>query len=78
MSDSSATGTEKVLATNVVWTASGGTIPTIQYAVVANWTTAALVKPMVCWFDYGSSLTLNSGDSLTVSFDASNGFFTMA
>jgi hypothetical protein len=33
---------------------------------------------MVCWFDYGSSLTLNSGDSLTVSFDASNGFFTMA
>jgi hypothetical protein len=77
MSDSSATGTEKVLATNVVWTGSGGGMGPFRYVIIYNFTTASPLKPLVCWFDYGSSISLNSGDTFTVSFDASNGLFQM-
>lgn len=77
MSDSSASGTEKVLATNVTWTGSGGGMGPFRYVVIYNFTTASPLKPLVCWFDYGSSISLNSGDTFTVSFDASNGLFQM-
>lgn len=77
MSDSSTSGTEKVLATNVTWTGSGGGMGPFRYVTIYNVTTASPLKPLVCWFDYGSSISLNSGDTFTVSFDAANGLFQM-
>lgn len=75
MSDSSTSGTEKVLATNVTFTGSGGGTGSFRYVVVYNTTPTTPLKPLVSWFDFGSSITLNSGDTFTVSFDATNGFF---
>lgn len=78
MSDSSSSGTEKVIATNpTAWTGSGGGMGPFRYVVVYNTTPTTPLKPLVCWFDYGSSISLNAGDTFTVSFDGTNGLFQM-
>lgn len=77
MSDSTASGVEKVLATNVTWTGSGGGMGPFRYVPVCNTTPTTPLKPLVSWYDYGSSISLNAGDAFTVSFDGTNGFFTV-
>jgi hypothetical protein len=72
---STSSGTAKVTAADVVFTAAGGTIGPLRYAVVYNATTAT--NPLVSWFDYGSSITLNDTETLTVDFDNTNGLFTV-
>lgn len=47
-----------------VWTASGGSIGPFRYAVLVDSTTST---PVAQW-DYGSSITLNSGDTFTFTF----------
>lgn len=64
-----ASGTATVTCTNVVWTASGGTIGPFRYVATYNDTTSSPVKPLVNWWDYGSALTLADGESFTVKFD---------
>lgn len=77
MSDSTASGVEKVLATNVTWTGSSGGMGPFRYVIVYNTTPTTPLKPLVCWFDYGSSISLTAGDTFTVSFDGTNGLFTV-
>lgn len=74
---SNSSGTEKVVAANVTFTASGGTIGPFRYAVMFNDTQTSPSKPLVNWFDYGSSVTLNSGETFTWTPDATNGLFTI-
>ena len=59
---------------NFTITASGGAIAAFRYIYVYDDTSTAPVDPLVGVWDYGSSLTLNSGDSAPVTFDA-NGMF---
>lgn len=75
---SESSGTTTVTGTQVTFTASGGSIGPFQYAVLYNDTSAS--DNLVAWWDYGSALTLNNGDSLTVKFNnASPGtIFTLA
>ena len=68
-------GTAKVVGSNVVFTATGAVGP-FRYAVLYNDTTSG--KPLVSWWDYGSAITLASTETLTVSFDATNGIFTLS
>lgn len=77
MSDSSTSGVEKVLATNVTFTGSGSGMGPFRYVPVYNTTPTSPLKPLFNWYDYGSSISLNAGDTFTVSFDATNGFFTV-
>lgn len=77
MSDSTSSGVEKVLATNVTWTGSGGGMGPFRYVIVYNTTPASPLKPLVSWYDYGSSISLAAADTFTVSFDGTNGFFTV-
>lgn len=77
MSDSTASGVEKVLATNVVFTGSGGGTAAFRYVVIYNVTQTTPLKPLVAWYDFGSSISLNAGDTFTVAFDGTNGFFTV-
>jgi hypothetical protein len=75
------TGTVTVNGTNVTWTASGGTIGPFQWVVLYNDTPSSPLDPLIAWWDYGSALTLNDGESFTVKFNngASNGtIFTLA
>jgi len=73
---SEATGTGTMTAVDVTFTASGGTIGPFRYAVIYNDTQTAPADPLIAWWDHGSALTLNDGESFTVDFGAS--VFTIA
>jgi hypothetical protein len=70
-------GTYKLVLNNVVVTASGAVGP-FRYAALYNDTQASPVKPLIAWWDYGSSISLANGDTFTVAFDATNGVLTIA
>lgn len=61
-------GLATITAVDVVWTASGGSIGPFRYVVAYNDTTSG--KPLIGWYDYGSSITVASGDTFTVDFAA--------
>lgn len=71
-------GTSKITGTDVVFTASGGTIGPFRYAVWYDDTPTSPADPLISWWDYGSSVTLNSGETFTVDFDATNGIAQLA
>lgn len=74
---STSSGTAKITGTDVVITASGGSIGPFRYAVLYNDTPTSPADPLVAWWDYGSSISLASGESLTVDFDGSAGILTL-
>lgn len=78
MTTSTSAGTAKVTASDVVFTASGGAIGPFRYAVLYDDTPTSPAKPLIAWWDYGSSITLNDTETLTVDFDNTNGIFTIA
>ena len=68
-------GTYKlVLNSPATWTATGGSIGPLRYAILYDSTTNNLIG----YWDYGSSITLNAGDTFTVNLDGTNGVFTVA
>lgn len=69
------TGTYKLTLTDLVLTASGGPVAGFRYVVVYN--SAAAGGPLIAWYDYGSDLVLADGESLTVDFDDTEGFFQL-
>jgi hypothetical protein len=74
-------GTETITAADVTFTASGGSIGPFRYAVFYDTTPSSPLKPLICWFDYGSSISLNTGETFTVEPNAAtpNGtLFTLA
>jgi hypothetical protein len=74
------TGTTTVSGTQVVFTASGGSIGPFRYVVLYNDTTSSPSKPLVAWWDYGSSLTLADGETFTIKFSNTSpgAIFTLA
>jgi len=74
------TGTTTVSGTQVVFTASGGSIGPFRYVVLYNDTTTSPSKPLVAWWDYGSSITLADGETFTVKFSNTTpgAIFTLA
>jgi len=69
-------GTTSVTGVDVTWTASGGSIGPFRYVILYNDTPAAPLDPLIAWWDYGSAVTLNAGESFTVDFGTS--LFTLA
>jgi hypothetical protein len=68
-------GTFTQLWPDLVLTASGA-VATFRYVVIYNDTPTSPADPLVCWYDYGSDLTLASGETLTIDFTTSS--FTIA
>lgn len=73
-SSSQSSGTYKLVCADLVLTASGSVGP-FRYVVLYN--EDSTNDELIGWWDYGSSITLASGETFTVDFDGSNGVFTL-
>lgn len=65
-SESAGTGT--LVGVDVTWTATGAVGP-FRYVVLYNDTAAG--DPLIGWWDYGSSISLATGETFTTDFGAS-------
>ncbi|MFO1081881.1 MAG: hypothetical protein U1E23_14780 [Reyranellaceae bacterium] len=66
-------GTYKLICADVVFTASGGAIGPFRYVDIYNDTPTSPADPLIGWWDYGSSITLASGETFTADLDGTNG-----
>ena len=65
---SQSSGVYSLVGNDVVFTASGGSVGPFRYAVLYNDTPTSPADPLIAFWDYGSSVTLASGETLTVDF----------
>jgi hypothetical protein len=68
-------------ANDVVFTASGGSVGPFRYSVLYNSSVsndAAAADPLLGYWDYGSNVTLNDGETFTVDLNATFDLFTVA
>ena len=73
-SSAQSSGTYKLVGSDVVFTASGSMGP-FRYAVLYNDTAGN--DELIGWWDYGSAVTLASGETFTVDLDATNGILQL-
>lgn len=73
-SSSQTSGTYKLVLQDLTLTASG-TVADFRYVVIYNDT--ATNDELIGWYDYGSTVSLTSGDSLVIDFDGSSGALTI-
>ena len=73
-------GTTTVTGTQVVFTASGGSVGPFRYVVLYNDSATSPLDALVAWWDYGSSITLADGETFTVKFSNTSpgAIFTLA
>ena len=64
-SSSQTSGTYKLVVADKTLTATGA-VPAFRYAIIYNDTAAN--DELICWFDYGSEVTLASGDTFKLDF----------
>ena len=76
-SSSQTSGTYALDFNDLVLTASGGTVGPFRYVYIYNDTVTVPADPLVCYYDYGSSITLADTETLTITFNAS-GLFTIS
>lgn len=76
-SSAQTSGTYKLTLTDLVLTATGAVGP-FRYVVIYNDTPTSPADPLIAYYDYGSSISLASGETFTIDFDAANGFLTIA
>lgn len=76
-SSAETSGTYKLTLTDLVLTASGGSVAAFRYIVLYNDTPTSPADPLIGWYDYGSSLTLNDTETLTIDFDDAGGALTI-
>lgn len=76
-SSTQTSGTEKLILADVVFTASGAVGP-FRYVIMYNDTQTTPAKPLIGWYDYGSSISLANLETFTVDLDQVNGVLTLA
>jgi len=76
-SSAETSGTYKLTLTDLVLTASGGSVAAFRYIVLYNDTPTTPADPLIGWYDYGSDLTLNDTETLTIDFDDAGGALTI-
>ena len=68
-------GTYKLVCADLTLTASGAVGP-FQYIYIYD--DDSTNDKLVCYYDYGSAVTLANGDTFKIDFDGSNGVLTIA
>ena len=74
-SSAQSSGLYTLIASDVTWTASGGSIGPFRYCVIFNDTPTSPADPLMFYIDYGYSITVASGQTFTVDFDQVSGFY---
>jgi len=64
-------GTYSMVATDLVLTTTGGSTGPFRYIYVYNDTPTSPADPLIGYYDYGSAVTLNDGETFTLDFGAS-------
>jgi hypothetical protein len=73
-SSTQTSGLYKLILADLTLTATGAVGP-FRYVVIYNSTAAS--GNLIAWFDYGSSISLANGDTLTIDFDPSTGILQL-
>lgn len=74
-SSAQTSGTYKLVLADLVLTASGAVGP-FQYVYIYD--DASTGDKLIGYYDYGSAVSMVSGDSFTIDFDGTNGVLTLA
>ena len=72
------TGTYKLVLTDLVLTSTGGTTGPFRYVYIYNDTPTSPADPLIGYYDYGSSISLLTTETLTIDFDGAAGVLTIA
>jgi hypothetical protein len=70
------TGTYTLLFADKTITATAGGIGPFRYVVIYDDTPTSPADPLVCWYDYGSEITVANGETFTIDFTGST--FTLS
>ena len=72
-SSAQSSGLYTLIASDVTWTASGGSIGPFRYSVIYNDT--ATNDELIGYIDYGYSVTVASTQTFTIDFDQTSGLY---
>ena len=76
-SSTQTSGTYKLVLADLTLTASG-TVGPFRFIYIFDDTVSTPADPIIGYYDYGTSITLNNGDTFTLDFSPSNGVIQLA